>query len=288
MDSKEQHLPSLSWTPAIAQLIDLALLEDLGRGDVTTESVGASEDAIGTIICREPVVVCGLSLIGWIIDRSQEKLCYEPLVAEGQNISANSTLAKISGSSSGILKLERTLLNFLMRMCGVATVTHQYVEAVRGTNTRIVDTRKTIPGWRVLDKYAIRAGGGDNHRYDLGSGVLIKDNHILACGGIGEAVRRAKAHAPHPLRIEAEVESLAEAQEAIRAGAEILLLDNMTPSQVSEVVQTLGNQVLLEVSGGVTLQTVRSYAEAGAHLISVGALTHSTRGVDLSMELTVI
>jgi nicotinate-nucleotide pyrophosphorylase (carboxylating) len=276
-------LTQLCWTPAIGQLIDLALAEDLRHGDVTTELVGARNEVQGRIVCREPTVVCGAPLADWLVERVEPDLDLQPEAEEGQALAPGSVLATLNGPADALLRVERTLLNFMMRMCGVATQTRAYVEAVTGTQARIIDTRKTLPGWRVLDKYAVRVGGGGNHRMDLGSGILIKDNHIAACGSITAAVQRARAGAPHTLRV--EVEDAPGVTEALEAGAEVLLLDNMTPKQVEQVAQLVGNRCLLEVSGGVNLQTVRYYAEAGAHYISVGALTHSAPGIDLSMEL---
>jgi len=275
----------LSCTPAITRLIDLAIEEDLGRGDVTTEILGEQRAGVGKILCRVPVVVCGLCVAQWLLERAARGVHAELRAAEGAELGAGGVLLTLAGPADSILRAERTMLNFLMRMCGVATLTRLYVDAVRGTRARIVDTRKTLPGWRVLDKYAVRVGGGHNHRYDLGSGILIKDNHIAACGSTVEAVRRALARAPHPLRVEVEVESRAQALEALEAGADVLLLDNMVPSQVREVVQAVGGRALVEVSGGVTLHTVGAYAEAGADVISIGALTHSAPAVDLSLEL---
>ncbi len=275
----------LSWTPAIGALIDLALEEDLGRGDVTTEVLGEERAGSGAVICRVPVVVCGLPVAEWLLRRADPALVLERLLPEGADAAPGAALARVRGPVGAILRVERTLLNFLMRLSGVATLARRYVAEVAGTGARVVETRKTIPGWRVLDKYAVRVGGGFNHRPDLGSGILIKDNHIVACGGVGEAVRRARARAPHPLRVEVEVESLAAAEEALAAGAEALLLDNMSPPQVAEVVRAVGRRALLEISGGVTLATLRAFAEAGAQIISVGALTHSAPAVDLSLEL---
>lgn len=276
----------LSWTPAIGKLIDLALEEDIRQGDLTTESIGVHGSATGRIICRQAVVVCGLPVARWVVERVDPQLRLTTRVQEGRLLSPGSELASLDGPQASILLVERTLLNFLMRMCGVATMTHRLVGAVQGTRARIIDTRKTLPGWRVLDKYAVRTGGGGNHRMDLASGILIKDNHIAACGGsVTEAVRRARTAAPHSLRVEVEVESMQQASEALAAGAEVLLLDNMTPEQVEQVARAVGQQTLLEVSGGVTEQTVRAYADAGVHLISVGALTHSAPAVDLSLEL---
>ena len=286
MSKRQTQAPSLPWTPALGQLIDLALQEDLGRGDVTTEVVGESGAGGGIILCREPVVVCGLPVADWVIQAAGEDIELQPEADEGQQLEAGETLAWLEGPVDGILRVERTMLNFLMRMCGVATLTRLYVEALAGTSTRVTDTRKTLPGWRGLDKYAVRAGGGFNHRQDLGSGILIKDNHLVACGSITAAVERARAMGPHPLRVEVEVENLDGAQEAAAAGAEVLLLDNMTPEQVRQVVEALDHDLLVEVSGGINLTNVRQYAEAGAQLISVGALTHSARAVDLSLDLT--
>lgn len=277
---------TLNLTPAVAQLIDLALQEDLGRGDVTTEVVGERGGRRGVVLCREPVVVCGLPVAGWLVQRSGEPLTLHRQADEGESIEAGATLAVLEGPSDAILRVERALLNFLMRMCGVATYTRRHVDAVAGTGARVTDTRKTLPGWRALDKYAVRAGGGHNHRHDLGSGVLIKDNHLAACDGqIALAVERARARAPHPLRVEVEVESLQDAVTAAEAGAEILLLDNMSPEQVRQVLAALPRDVLVEVSGGITLANVRAHAEAGAQVISLGALTHSAPAVDLSLDL---
>ena len=282
----EAPVPVLPWTPATGELIDLALQEDLGRGDVTTEVMGALPgQASGEILCREPVVVCGLPVASWVIQAAGEEIDLLTEAQEGQRLEAGGVLARLEGPADAILRVERTMLNFLGRMCGVATLTRRYMDAVAGTEVRITDTRKTLPGWRGLDKYAVRAGGGFNHRQDLGSGILIKDNHLVACGSITAAVQRARSEGPHPLRVEVEVETLAGAQEAAAAGAEVLLLDNMSPAQVREVIEALEPTLLVEVSGGINLDTVRDYAEAGAQIISVGALTHSARAVDLSLEL---
>lgn len=275
----------LVFTPALSTLIELALEEDLGRGDLTTAGiVDLRHIASSRIICREPIICCGLSVAGWVIEQARAPLVFNAQASEGQNLAAGAILATLDGPAEWILRLERTVLNFLQRLCGVATLTNRYVHELHGTTARVVDTRKTIPGWRYLDKYAVRVGGGANHRHDLGSGILVKDNHIAACGSVSEAVHRARLAAPHLLKIEVEVESLAQAQEALAAGAEVLLLDNMTPAQVAEVAKIVGSRALLEVSGGITLQTIRAYVEAGASIISVGALTHSAPAVDLSLE----
>ena len=275
----------LTWTPSLAALIDLALEEDLGRGDPTTAAMGRPGDGAGVILCRRETVVCGLPLLEWIHRRANSSVRCLTVAAEGELLQPGVTLARLEGPIDEMLQIERTALNFLMRCCGVATHTHNLVRMVAGTRARVTDTRKTLPGWRALDKYAVRVGGGANHRFDLGSGILLKDNHLAACGSAGEAVRLARASAPHPLRIEVEVESLEAAREARDAGADILLLDNMSPDQVRQVVVELGQEILLEVSGGITSTNIRDYAEAGAAIISVGALTHSAMAADLSLEL---
>ncbi|MCA9672726.1 MAG: carboxylating nicotinate-nucleotide diphosphorylase [Myxococcales bacterium] len=288
------HAP-LGWTPAIGQLIDLALEEDLGRGDITTQVAGSEEDAIGTIVARQRLVCCGLPVADWVAERAEPELSHEGHAEDGDWLEAGAVLARFAGRASSILRVERVVLNFLMRMCGVATITALYVDAVAGTRARIVDTRKTLPGWRALDKYAVRVGGGHNHRFDLGSGVLIKDNHIVACGSVGAAVRRAREQAPHPMRIEVEVESLPALEEALGAGADVLLLDNMTPEQVGDAARLCDGRAMIEVSGGIALDNVAEYAEAleaalpesaAAPLISIGALTHSVLGADISLDLS--
>ena len=191
----------------------------------------------------------------------------------------------VRGPAAPILEAERTALNFVQRLAGVATLAARFADAVAGTGARVVDTRKTTPGFRVLEKAAVRAGGCGNHRFDLGSGVLIKDNHVIACGGVGAAVERARARAPHPLRIEVEVDSIDQLREALAARAEVVLLDNMTPEAVREAARLAHDAgVLVEVSGGITLATVRGYAEAGADLISAGALTHSAPAADVALD----
>lgn len=275
----------LPWTPALRRLIDLALEEDLGRGDPTSWAVRDQGEAAGRVVCRQDLVICGLSLVGHVVRRSGLNLTSEVLAEDGEARAAGDMVASISGAAAEVLAVERTVLNFLQRCSGVATLTRRYVDAVAGTGARVVDTRKTLPGWRLLDKYAVACGGGANHRFDLGSGILLKDNHLMACGGVARAVDQARARALHPLRVEVEVESLEDALIAVEHGAEALLLDNMTPAQVRQTCARLPEGVLVEVSGGITLKTVRAYAEAGAQIISVGALTHSAPAVDLSLDL---
>jgi nicotinate-nucleotide pyrophosphorylase (carboxylating) len=273
-------------TPGVRALVDLALEEDLGRGDVTSEAIFATDDErAGRVLVKEPLVLCGGALFAAVLTRVDARVRCSVLVQDGTELARGAIALEVEGPVRALLAGERTALNFLQRLSGIATLTRAFVGAVAGTRATIVDTRKTLPGWRRLDKLAVACGGGRNHRADLGSGVLIKDNHIAAAGGVRAAVERAQARAPHPLRIEVEVTTLAELDEALEARAEVVLLDNMSPAEVRAAVARIAGRAAVEVSGGVTLETVRAYAEAGADLISVGALTHSARAVDLSLEL---
>ena len=212
-------------------------------------------------------------------------LAFRPLCVEGEAVSAGSRLAEIRGPVLGILAGERTALNFLSRLCGIATATKRYVEAVAGTGAQILDTRKTIPGWRVLDKYAVAVGGGRNHRMGLHDGILLKDNHLVAAGGVAPAVKCVRAGAPAHLRVEVEVESESQAEEALAAGADLLLLDNQSVAELRRLVALLRDRAVLEASGGIDLGNVRAVAETGVHRISIGALTHSAPGADLALEM---
>jgi nicotinate-nucleotide pyrophosphorylase (carboxylating) len=274
-------------TPNVQRLIELALDEDLGRGDVTTAStVGdATTIAVADINARKPIVIAGVEVAIAVFARVDRGIDVRPRVADGAHVEPGDVVIDLKGPASSLLAAERTALNFLQRLSGVATQAKQYADAVAGTSAKVVDTRKTTPGWRSLEKAAVLAGGCHNHRFDLGSGILIKDNHIVACGGVRAAVTAAKARAPHPLRIEVEVTDLDELAVALDAGAEIVLLDNMTPEQVATAAARAHEQgVLVEVSGGITLDTIAAYARAGADLISVGALTHSVFAVDLGLD----
>lgn len=273
-------------TPAVEALIALALEEDLGRGDVTSEAIfGAGEAMSGQIMAKEPLTVAGLAVAAAVFARVDRETRFLARVEDGRRVEPGGIVAVVEGRTRALLAAERTALNFLQRLSGVATLTRRFVDAVAGTRARICDTRKTTPGWRGLDKLAVAAGGGANHRADLASGVLIKDNHVIACGGVKQAVERARAHAPHSLRVEVEVTEVAQIDDALAAGAEVILLDNFDPPRVKEAVAKIAGRAVVEVSGRVTLETVRAYAEAGPDLISVGALTHSARAVDLSLEL---
>jgi nicotinate-nucleotide pyrophosphorylase (carboxylating) len=277
----------LAALPAVRRLIELALDEDLGRGDVTTQcTVGPSGTrAVADMNARADLVVFGLDVAAAVFAMVDPRIEIARIAADGDRVAAKAVLMTVEGPAASVLAAERTALNFVQRLSGVATLARRYADAVAGTAARVVDTRKTTPGFRVLEKAAVVAGGCGNHRFDLGSGILIKDNHIVACGSVGAAVDRARRTAPHPLRIEVEVTSLAELDQALAAGAEVVLLDNMTPDQVRTAADRAhADGVKVEVSGGVTLETVRAYATAGADLISVGALTHSAPAVDIGLD----
>jgi nicotinate-nucleotide pyrophosphorylase (carboxylating) len=277
-------------TPSVHRLIDLALDEDLGRGDVTTDAtVPADSQAAGAVVARERLVVAGLRVAAEVWRRLDPRVVVTPLTNDGAEVAAGGTVLRVAGSARGLLRGERTALNFLQRLSGIATLTRAYVDAVAGTRARIADTRKTYPGGRALEKLAVRAGGGSNHRFDLGSGVLIKDNHLAVAGSLPAAVAQARALAPHGLKIEVEVDTLVQLEEALAAKVDIVLLDNFSAADVVRAVAlaaAASPRPLLEVSGGVTLDRVRALADTGVDILSVGALTHSARAVDLSLELT--
>ena len=266
------------------------LREDIGRGDITTQST-VSEDVrgMGRFLAKEDLIVCGLEVAEAVfahLDPESPEL--EATVGEGDEVKSGTVFATMKGYADVLLTGERVALNIMQRMSGVATLTRQYVKAIEGTNATIVDTRKTTPGLRMLEKYAVSVGGGRNHRFGLDDGVLIKDNHIALAGGITEAVTAAKLKVGHLHKIEVEISNWAQLREAIEAGAEIILLDNQTPDEARKLVEMarqLNPSVLLEASGGMDLDRVRFFAEAGVDLISVGRLTHSAKAVDISFKI---
>jgi nicotinate-nucleotide pyrophosphorylase (carboxylating) len=281
-------LRGLAAIPAVRRLIELALDEDLGRGDVTSSiTVGPDgREVVADMNAREPIVVFGIDVAAAVFALVDPRIDIEVHAPDGTRVDRGALLMTVRGHAHQVLAAERTALNFVQRLSGVATHARRYADAVAGTKARVVDTRKTTPGFRALEKAAVLAGGCSNHRFDLGSGVLIKDNHIAACGSVRAAVEAAKAKAPHPLRVEVEVTNLGELDEALAAGAEIVLLDNMSPAQVEvAAARAHGRNVLVEVSGGITLATIADYARAGADLISVGALTHSAPAVDIGLDV---
>lgn len=276
--------PIASWRP----LVERALEEDIGPGDITTQiTISPTLEGRAQIEAREPVVVCGLPVATEVFRQVDPDLTVEPLAREGERVAAGAPLVHLAGSIRSILVGERTALNFATRMCGIATYTRRFVEAVAGTGTAIVDTRKTLPGWRVLDKYAAATGGAVNHRTGLYDGILLKDNHIAAAGGVAAAVKQAIARAPAALRVQVEIQSESEAQEAIDAGADFLLIDNCEPAIARRIAESCGDGILLESSGGIDLGNVRDHAEAGVHRVSIGALTHSAPSSDLALELVI-
>lgn len=262
-----------------------ALAEDLGDGDVTTEAT-VDVDATGSaeLVVKEPGVVCGLAVAEAVFRAVDSELRFERLVEEGASVAAGTAVARVVGAERAILTGERTALNFLARLSGIATLTRRYVDAVEGTGAAILDTRKTTPGLRALEKHAVATGGGRNHRFGLDDGVLVKDNHLRAAGSVASAVERLRAVTPLP--IEVECDTLEQVSEALAAGAEAILLDNMSPDQLRSAVALARGHARLEASGGVTLENVRAVAETGVDEISVGALTHSARSLDVSLELT--
>ena len=279
----------LQITPDILEIVDRALDEDLASQDHTTRLIPHDLMGRAALVAKEQGVLAGLSVAGAVFSRLDATVEMSPLLHDGSPLNPGDLIATVQGPVGGILSAERTALNFLQRMSGIATETARYVKAVEGLHARIIDTRKTAPGLRYLDKYAVRTGGGHNHRLNLADGILIKDNHIAAVRldelSLGDLVKRAGETAPHTLKIEVEVETVEQAEEALNAGADIILLDNMSPEEMRQAVTLAKGRALTEASGGVTLGNVREIAETGVDLISVGALTHSPKALDISLDL---
>ena len=272
----------------VERILKSALAEDVGSGDVTSLStVPPGRTISGRYIAKEDGVLCGLEVVARAFALLDASIAFTALAADGDRVRKGDVIATVSGDARAILAGERVGLNLLQHMSGVATQTARVVAAVAGTGAKIVDTRKTTPGLRVLDKYAVRMGGGGNHRFNLADGVLIKDNHIVAAGGIAAAVAAARARAPHSLKIEVEVETLEQLREALEAGADIIMLDNMPTEKMREAVRAVGGRALTEASGNMGDKTdaeLRAVAETGVDLISIGALTHSVRALDVSLK----
>jgi len=272
----------------IDEIIELALKEDLSAGDITSESLIPSKSRSAAIIlAKEEGVLAGIDVARRVFETIDSSLRFERRFEDGQMFKKNDSLAKIEGNSVSILKGERTALNFLQRMSGIAAKTRKFVQAVEGTKTKILDTRKTTPGLRVLEKYAVKIGGGENHRFNLSEMVLIKDNHLQIVGSVSEAVSRAKEKVGKGIRIEVETKSLDEVKEAVQSGADIVMLDNMPLERIKEVVEWVRGRVPLEVSGKVTLDKIRDISSLGVDYISVGSLTHSFKSLDISLEFSV-
>jgi nicotinate-nucleotide pyrophosphorylase (carboxylating) len=270
----------------VETLISQALAEDIGNGDITTScTVAPGALGKGCIIAKEPLVLAGVDIARQVFLKVDSGLAITFSQSDGNRAMEGDKLLEIGGDLAAMLMAERTALNFLQRLSGIATLTRAFVEEVVGTSARILDTRKTTPGYRLFEKAAVRAGGGYNHRFGLYDGIIIKDNHIAAAGSIQQAVGAAKASNRHSLRVQVEVETLDQLAEAIAAGADAIMLDNMDLETMAEAVRLTSGKVILEASGGVTLDNVREVAATGVDLISVGALTHSARAVDMSMEI---
>ena len=273
-------------TPRTDHLIDLALEEDAGLGDVTSRAIFPARHRSRAVIdAKQDLVICGLEVAARIFARVDPALKTKLLARDGDRVNKGAKVLQIDGPTVSLLTAERTALNFLQRLSGIATQARRYADAVKGTGVRIVDTRKTTPGFRALEKYAVRTGGCFNHRSSLGEHVLIKDNHIAAAGSLTKAVQLCRAAAPHLAKIEVEAKSLAEVREALRANADVILLDNMTPDQVRAAVAVIAGAAAVEVSGGVRFETLLDYALPGVDVISIGALTHSAGAADLSLDL---
>lgn len=283
-------IPRLTPEEQIDKIIELALAEDLGQGDVTSEIL-IPPDLVGKayILVKEEGVIAGLEVAEKVFRHVDPTLKVEILIKDGAKVKAGDITANVSGAVISILEAERTAINFVQKLSGVATATSKYVARVQGLKSNIVDTRKTTPGMRLLEKYAVRMGGGKNHRLHLGDGILIKDNHLVALRAMGlslkEIVAKAKKNAPKGIRVEVEATSLQEALDAAGAGADMILLDNMPPEEMKRVVSMLPRHVKTEASGGITLENVRAAALSGVDVISVGALTHSTKALNVSLEL---
>jgi len=268
----------------IDRLIDLALEEDIANGDITTQFlIDAQDQCTAHITAKESLVFVGLDIAKKVFHRLDPQVEFVSHVKEGEEVLAETKLITLTGRTQSLLTGERVALNFLQRLSGIATNTKTYIKLLGKTNTKLVDTRKTIPGWRQLEKYAVRMGGGYNHRIGLYDGILIKDNHVDAAGGILPAVQKARKRASQFIKIEVETRNLKEVQEAIDAKADIIMLDNMTVDEIKKAVQLIQNRSKIEISGGVTKENIKELASLGADFISSGALTHAAKSVDINM-----
>lgn len=273
----------------IQRAVRLALEEDIGAGDVTSSAIiSPSEHLAGEFLVKDSGIIAGLGVMGEVFAQFDENIVYTPLMEEGSAVVPGDVVARVEGDGPGITIGERTALNFLQRMSGIATATRRYVDAMAGTRARILDTRKTAPGLRALDKFAVRLGGGTNHRHGLYDMVLIKDNHILAAGSITEAVERVREEVNGDLPIEVEVESLEQLREALTLKVDRVMLDNMDAERMRQAVEVATGDVELEASGGITLENVAQVAATGVDYISVGALTHSVEALDVSLDITLV
>ena len=279
---------NLGYCYSVEQLIDRALEEDVGTGDITTLTT-ISEDAVGhgKYIAKECGVLCGIDLARRIYEKLDKSIVFTAYKKDGDEINVGDIIAEVSGPAISLLTGERVGLNLMQRLSGTATKTRECVKQIEGTSATIADTRKTTPGLRVLEKYAVRVGGGSNHRFNLADGILIKDNHIVAAGGITEAVARARKNAPHTLKVEVEVETFEQLDEALRAGADIIMLDNMSCEDMARAVKIVDGRAKTEASGNMGDRDLLEVAQTGVDIISIGALTHSVRSLDISLKFTI-
>ena len=270
----------------VQHLIEIALKEDIGSGDITTENLIAPDlEGIGVILAKEPLVIAGLDVARQVFEHLDSEVILKSGCKDGDTVGNKEIVAHVEGQLRALLMGERTALNFLQRLSGIATHVRSYIDEVGKTKVRLVDTRKTTPGWRILEKYAVRIGGAHNHRMGLYDGILIKDNHIAVCGGVKKAVEHMQKRRSHLLKIEVEVSELDQLKEALGAGADVIMLDNMNIAQIREAVKIVDGRAMVEVSGGITQSSLKQLADTGVDIISVGALTHAARSVDISMQI---
>lgn len=270
----------------IERIIETSLKEDIGKGDVTSNLlIDVNVKTELSFVTREDIILCGLPIVNMVFDKVDAGIEKISSYKDGEKIITGTSLLKVRGSARSILAGERVALNLLQHMSGIATLTRRYIDEVKHTKAKILDTRKTLPGLRVIEKYAVEMGGGQNHRMRLDDGILIKDNHISICGGVSEALKRVKMHMKVPMKIEIECETKEEVEQALAGGADILLLDNMKPELLREIVKLVNGRVPLEASGKVNLQTVREIAESGVDYISIGAITHSAPNADIGLDI---
>ena len=270
----------------IERIVDMALTEDVGQGDITSSiTIPADSQAEFTIITRQELVVCGLDVAYMVFDKFNHTIKKHTDVKDGDVVKANTVLMRGSGNAHVIMAAERVALNLMQQCCAVATFTRACVDAIKGTNAKVLDTRKTIPGLRSLQKYAVTVGGGHNHRFRLDDGILIKDNHISICGGVTAALEKARKSAPKDIKIEIECDTLEQVGEAIAGKADIIMLDNMNTGQLKQAVKIVGGLIPLEASGNVNLKTIKSIADTGVDFISIGKITHSPPTVDIALEI---
>jgi nicotinate-nucleotide pyrophosphorylase (carboxylating) len=270
----------------VEEIIKNALLEDINNGDITTDNlIDENSMSKGEIIVKEEGIIAGIDIAELVFKMVDKDFKFNKLINDGEKVCKGSVIAKIEGKTRAILSGERTALNILQRMSGIATMTSSYVNKLKDYNVRLADTRKTQPGLRVLEKYAVRQGGGHNHRFNLSDAVMIKDNHIKAVGGIGKAISLIKSKIPHTVKVEVEVKTLNEFKEALEEGADIIMLDNMSVEDMKKAVEMNNRKVMLEASGNITLDNIEEVAKIGVNVISTGAITHSAKALDISLNI---